>query len=539
MALTTAKALRQSLLATASASAECCSCCKLELGESSNLVELTTELSQWLSTKTTTSSTRRIRRLVVGSGDDDDHDLSEPDWTSHEAQHFMATLGRVVVETRVEELKVREVGITYGPDGPRFPVTLLSSLLSEASYLKRLQLSVRLFGTQEEFEQLAFCLRQQTSLKQVEWEEWTFRGNDEYGGMGGNVGDDRDVSFDFNSILRALDTLPELESLSIKAMTAGSRRANLGTLTEEALVNLVVPRLDKHNNNTSSLKQLQLVNFRLTDKAVLALGQAMKETASSTALQFLSLDLSQTGSMAVRQLFDSIFNNTNSSNSNNNNHTSGITEFQIWASTKADWAKDDCLMHLAHCLTGNTSCKSVAVLTHSRTLQEAVRNLTVVDDRVAASFVRMLETNCTLETLVLDDYGEEKEHHYHYHHHHHQEEDAYNSNNNNINTIGCNTISDDGDDNNGNNEEEEGHILYSSCSSCLSGIVNPLTSIMLFYLALNCSGRKQNLLQKYDTFSPREWTDALNMALMMSDEDIKLEIVYYLLRLNPAMMTNF
>jgi hypothetical protein len=332
---------------------------------------------------------------------------------------------------------------------------------SRTTRLKRLVLSVRLVGDALAFSNLAHCLERQHALRHVSWEEWCFptteHGNDA-------------ASFEFNPLVAALAKLPHLVSLSIKAMTAGSRRANLGTLSPSTMTAL---------GNHETLQQLQLVHFQLSNIAVQALATSLQRNTNTT-LQRLSLDLSKTNAQGAIQLFDALGNNN-----------STLTDLRLWASTTHPGWGEDCLYHLAQVLqkknttvhSSSSSLVSLEVLTHSRTLQEAVQNLTVVNHGIATAFVRMLETNCTLQHLVLDDY--------------------YN---------------DDDDSSNGDD----------------SSISSRLTAIMSFYLALNGSKRRQHLLQQYDTYTRSDWTDLLTMAVQ-SDREIRLEAVYYFLRLNPSL----
>ena len=429
MAITTAEALRHMIhqqrhVATL----------RLELGEESDLLALAREVGKLKS----------ARSVVIGS-EEDMTDMSEPNWMSTEADELFSALGRLQL---VEEIQLQDLGITFGPQGPRFPVALLTRLLRGNGNqlhptLKRLGMGLRLVGNASEFQELADCLRLQKSLRRVSWEEWCFPTTDE--------GNDP-AFFDINPIVSALAALPKLDSLSIKAMTAGSRKANLGSLNESALVELC---------QSPTLRQLQLAHFRLSSKAVRAAAVALRENKT---MQLLSLDLSKTGPSGALSLFDML------------RYNQKLTDFQIWASTQPCWAKNHCLIHLAKALTENSSVKTLAVLTHSRTLAEAMKNLTVVDGAIARAFVQMLETNCTLENLVLDDYGEEL--------------------------------------------ARRGGQSY--------------MSILQFYLALNRSKRRQHLLQKYHTYTREDWTELLAMAIK-SDREIRLEAVHYFLRLNPSL----
>lgn len=430
MAITTAEALRRMIhqqrhVATL----------KLELGEASDMEGLALEIGKL----------RSARSVVIGS-EEYLMDMSEPNWTLPEAAELFSALGRL---RGVEEIQLQDLGITFGPQGPRFPVALLTRLLQQDGShptLKRLALGVRLVGDGSEFQNLADCLRLQKSLRRVTWEEWCFPGTE---------GGSDPAYFDFNPIVSALATLPKLDSLSIRAMTAGSRNASLGSLDESVLVRLC---------QSPTLRQLQLVYFHLSSKAVSAAAQALRE---NNTLRFLSLDLSKTGPTGALSLFDVL------------RHNKKLAEFQIWASTQPSWAKDQCLIQLAKALTENSSVKSLAVLTHSRTLAEAMQNLTVVNDDIARAFVKMLETNCTLEDLVLDDYGEDE-------------------------------------------------------LARRPGGGQNYTPIIDFYLALNLSKRRQQLLQKYDTYTRKDWMELLAMAIK-SESEIRLEAVHYFLRLNPSL----
>ncbi|CAB9513947.1 expressed unknown protein [Seminavis robusta] len=432
MPITTAKALRRSI----EDSNRHLTQLKLELGECSDLVGITHEIRHL----------RSARRLVIGS-EEVAMDMSEPNWLSEDAFMLFDALAAL---RGVQVIQLQDLGITFGPQGPRFPVVLLTRLLQTRvgvarGSLKRLNLSVRLAGDHKAFQELAHCLEGQHSLQHVAWEEWCFPTTD--------VGNDA-AYFDFNPIVAGLASLPRLESLSVKAMTAGSRRANLGTLAPATLSTLI---------SHARLRQLQLAHFQLDNKTVRALANALPYT---TTLQLLSIDLSKTGSRGATKLFDSLRENTT------------IADLQIWASTHSSWAQDDVLKHLAkNVLTRHETIESVTILTHSRTLQEAVQNLTVVNDRIASAFVRMMETNYTLEHLVLDDYGSSN--------------------------------------------------IPTKNDARLMGMIH-------FYLALNQSKRRQHLMQEYHTYSRSDWTDLLAMAVR-SDRDIRLEALYYFLRLNPSL----
>ena len=436
---------------------------RLELGRSSDLEALTQHVR----------SVRTARCVFLSS--EVMPSMSEPDWASHDAEDLFEALASL---KGVQELHLQDLGISFGPQGPRFPVSLLTTLLRGWSNakknataaaaanenananitLEKLVLGVRFVGKEEAFQEFADALAGHKALKHVSWEEWCFPVINHNALIPGTPSQEDDAApFDFNPILTALATLPNLEALSIKAMTAGGRDANLGVLEAYSLVRLVSKNNSKKDNR---LRHLQLVHFQLQSKTVEALSQVLKKNET---VELLSLDLSDTGPDGALALFDMLRYNQN------------IQQFQVWASTSVAWDKEHCLLHLADALKTNKAVKSVAIMTHSRTIQEIIRGRKIIDDTVAAAFVGMLESNCYLESLVLDDYGEDEK------------------------------------------------------ALCR------LTSLMLYYLALNCSGRRQNLLQQCHSFSRFEWAELLGRMAAGADESIKLDIVHYFLKLNPSL----
>ena len=472
---------------------------KLELGESSDLPSLSAEIRK----HTSTNNNNKIKHLVIGS----EHDLakrhmSEPPWSSHEAHTLFDTLAVLVLlggksGGGIESLQLQDLGIALGPQGPRFPITLLSKLLAAtAPTLKRLTLRVRLTDQVADVLEFADCLRAQTALEAVVWEEWWFPSSHVMidpsqhhpNGHPNNNDNDEAAPFDVSSILRALACLPRLQQGSIKAMTAGRRRAHLGWLEGDALLDLLTG-----GHHASTLKHLELVHFQLSNQTIHEVARVLRNNNNNnnttTSLESLSLDLSQTSSTAAKALFDVL-----------RSDACTIRALQLWASTAADWRQDDCLLHLADALTHNASLAKLAVVTHSRTLQEAVQNVTVVDDRTAEAFCRALESNGSLQTLVLDDYYDD-------------DESSRTTATNDYN-IATTT----------NKPTNDNHRLK-------------LVLILRFYLTMNTSGLRSNLLERYTTTynNPGAWVQLLTTAIMHVDHAIQLEMVYFFLRLNPTL----
>lgn len=506
---------------------------KLELGEASDLPSLSAEIRH----SSNTVNYARIKHLVIGS----EHDLvkrymSEPRWSSASFVQdsddlFDALAEHPTLMTGIETLHLQDLGITLGPSGPRFPVKLLSKLLlattskyskaaekeiadpqspSPSSHLKRLTLSVRLTGTASDFEEFSCCLRALTSLEEVVWEEWCFPshgGVDRYhlGTYDTPTNNTLAARIDFNPILQALASLPGVKKVCIKAMTAGGsshnrhRRAPLGWLKSDALVSLL--------SNAKSLKHLELVHFQFSNQTIHSMAHALRQNNSNSfPLESLSLDLSQTSSTAAKAFFDAV------------SVTKGLKVFQIWASTGVDWVKDKCLVHLAEILQHNTCLLSLSVVSHARTLHEAiVQNVTVVDNRIAETFCRALESNRTLQKLELDDYFD-------------------------------NTFSDneDGDD------EESSLCMCLSTASLTNSHPHPArihatlsrsdkVALMLrFYLNLNMARSRPQLFLDDNNSMPyhlsNDWMESL--AAFSVDHyfrPIQLDMVYYFLRLNPAL----
>ena len=513
---------------------------KLELGETSDLPSLSAEIRH----SRNTVNCGRIKHLVIGS----EHDLvkrymSEPHWSSASVVQDIDDLFEALTEhptlmAGVETLHLQDLGITLGPSGPRFPVKLLSQLLlattrkyiinaataeeeeeaegqqslSSSSHLKRLTLSVRLTGTASDFEEFSRSLRALTSLEEVVWEEWCFPshdGVDRYHlGMYDTITDNTlAVLIDFNSILQALASLPGVEKVCIKAMTAGGSshcrnpRAPLGWLNSDTLVGLL--------SNVKSLKHVELVHFQFSNQTIHDMARALRQgTSDSTPLETFSLDLSQTSPTAAKAFFDAV------------SVTRGLKVFQIWASTGVDWVKDKCLVHLAETLQHNACLTNLSVVSHARTLHEAiVQNVTVVDDRIAEAFCRAMESNRTLQKLELDDYFD-------------------------------NTFSDS--DNEDGDDEESSLCVCESTTSLTNSQPHPAAihttlsrsnkvALMLrFYLNMNTTRARHQLVLGENAsmicHQPTEWMESL--AAITTDHyfhPIQLDMVYYFLRLNPAL----
>jgi hypothetical protein len=173
MVITTVESIRQSI----GDGVRNISQLELELGETSDIPGLTAEIRKLQSAIS----------LFIGSEDVEPQHMSELDWGSDEVIELFQALQTLRTGScsggisMMEEIHLQDLGISYGSHGPRFPVALLTTLLTplqtkkSTHRLKRLVLSVRLWGeSREQFDDLADALRQQTELCRVAWEEWCF-----------------------------------------------------------------------------------------------------------------------------------------------------------------------------------------------------------------------------------------------------------------------------------------------------------------------------------------------------------------------------
>ncbi|CAB9525278.1 expressed unknown protein [Seminavis robusta] len=420
------------------------------LNKDTNLLELAQKIHNH-----TSMMTREVIIEPEWSSCEQEHilaDVTEPDWTPFaqpQEEHTHTTtvaekLFQVIGDLpMLERIHLKRLGFA---DSGGFPLHLLTILLigpMRSMYLKELHVDKCRFSnvnrrTVLKCAEAIVCL---SALKRVEWYEQSSNAI----GYTTTSGTEKCVSPLANAIL----SLPALQEVELGS---GEQQPMLSpttsTSTNDALGNFVL---------SSPCRDLSLRNFPFHGTSLESLARALQ--CSSCQLETLQLDLGQADAAQVKTLFQALADNTS------------LHTLQLWISYADAWQDERCLETLAKALKQQHS--NISTL---RIFGPGRNNLQEPD---ATAFCKMLETNSTITSLVLDDY------------------------NNNL----------------------------------LQRSQGKLAPMIQFYTHLNACGRSQ-VLQKMRNCSMHQWMNVLAQCGRdnASSELQNLEAVHFWLRQNPTLI---